>query len=50
MDYFWTPKLDQLLALVNDDPRFKPNFDKIHPKVPEFMCKVVKVYVANSKK
>jgi DNA-binding transcriptional MerR regulator len=33
MDYFWTPKLDQLLPLVNgynDDPRFKANFDKMH--------------------
>ena len=53
MDYFWTPKLDQLLALANgynDDPRFKANFDKIHPKLAEFMREAVKVYVANQKK
>jgi len=53
MDYFWTPKLDQLLALVNgynDDPRFKANFDKMHPQLAEFMREAVKIYVANSKK
>jgi hypothetical protein len=35
MDYFWTPTLDQLLALANgynDDPRFKANFDKLETK------------------
>ncbi len=53
MDYFWTPKLDQLLPLVNgynDDPRFKVNFDKIHPGLAEFFREAVKVYVANHKK
>ena len=53
MDYFWTPKLDQLLALANgynDDPRFKANFDKMHPQLAEFMREAVKVYVANHKK
>lgn len=53
MDYFWTPKPDQLLDLVNgynDDPRFKATFDKIHPKLAEFMREAVKVYVANRKK
>jgi len=53
MDYFWTPKLDQLLALANgynDEPRFKANFDKMHPQLAEFMRDAVKVYVANSKK
>jgi len=53
MDYFWTPKLEQLLALANgynDDPRFKENFDKMHPQLAEFMREAVKVYVANSKK
>jgi DNA-binding transcriptional MerR regulator len=52
MDYFWTPKLDQLLALVNgynDDPRFKANFDKMHPQLAEFFREAVKVYVANHK-
>ena len=53
MDYFWTPKLDQLLALVNgynDDPRFKANVDKMHPQLAEFMREAVKIYVANQKK
>ena len=53
MDYFWTPKLDQLLDLVNgynDDPRFKANFDKIHPQLAEFMREAVNAYVANQKK
>jgi MerR family transcriptional regulator, thiopeptide resistance regulator len=53
MDYFWTPNLDQLLGLAemyNDDPRFKANFDKIDPRLAEFMREAVKVYVANQKK
>ncbi|HSL45446.1 MAG TPA: MerR family transcriptional regulator, partial [Anaerolineales bacterium] len=40
MDYFWTPNLDQLLALAKgyyDDPRFKANFDKMHPQLAGFM-------------
>lgn len=53
MDYFWTPKLDQLLDLANgynDDPRFKANFDRMHPQLAEFMREAVKIYVANNKK
>ena len=53
MEYFWTPKLDQLLELANgynDDPRFKANFDKMHPQLAEFMREAVNVYVANLKK
>jgi len=53
MDYFWTPNLDQLLAIANgynDDPRFKANFDKMHPQLAGFMGEAVKVYVANQKK
>jgi len=53
MDYFWTPGLDQLLGLAdlyNDDPRFKANYDKVHPDLAEFMREAVKVYVANQKK
>ena len=52
MDYFWTPNLDQLLGLANgynDDPRFKANFDKMHPQLAEFMREAVKVYVAKRK-
>ena len=40
MDYFWTPALDQLTGLADhysQDPRFKANFDKMHPGLAEFM-------------
>lgn len=53
MDYFWTPTLDQLLELADNyvnDPRFKANFDKMNPKLSEFMREAVKVYVMNQKK
>jgi hypothetical protein len=53
LEYFWTPNLDQLLALANgynDEPRFKANFDKMHPGLAEFMREAVSVYVANQKK
>ncbi len=53
MDYFWTPNLDQLLGLANgynDDPKFKANFDKMHPQLAEFMREAVKVYVEKRKK
>ena len=53
MDYFWTPNLDQLLGLANgynDDPKFKANFDEMHPKLAEFMLEAVKVYVEGRKK
>ena len=53
MDYFWTPDLDQLLALATgyvEDPRFRDNFDKIHPQLAEFMRDAVKIYVENRKK
>ena len=52
LDYFWTPKLDQLLDLANgynDDPRFKANFDKMHPRLAEFMREAVKTYVEGKK-
>ena len=52
MDYFWTPNLEQLLGLANgynDDPRFKANFDKMHPQLAEFMREAVKVYVGSRK-
>jgi DNA-binding transcriptional MerR regulator len=53
MDYFWTPNLDQLLGLANlynDDPRFKANFDKVHPDLATFMRSAVSVYIENRKK
>jgi DNA-binding transcriptional MerR regulator len=48
MDYFWTPNLEQLLGLATgykDDPKFRANFDKMHPQLAEFMLEAVKVYV-----
>jgi DNA-binding transcriptional MerR regulator len=53
MDYFWTADLDQLNALATgyvEDPRFKANFDKMHPQLAEFMRDAVKIYVENRKK
>jgi MerR family transcriptional regulator, thiopeptide resistance regulator len=53
LEYFWTPNLDQLLALAkgyNDDPGFKANFDKMHPRLAEFMREAVTIYVENQKK
>jgi len=52
MDYFWTPSLDQLNGLAelyNANPHFKTNFDKIDPRLAEFMRKAVDVYVKSKK-
>ena len=52
MDYFWTPNIEQLVGLTelyNSDPRFKANFDKIDPRLAEFMREAVEVYVKNKK-
>ena len=52
LDYFWTPRLEQLLALANgynDDPSFKANFDKLDPQLAEFFREAVRYYV-NAKK
>jgi MerR family transcriptional regulator, thiopeptide resistance regulator len=52
MDYFWTPNLDQLVGLAegyNKDVRFKANFDKIDPRLAEFILEAVKVYVKSKK-
>jgi DNA-binding transcriptional MerR regulator len=53
MTYFWTPNDAQLLGLADlyiQDPRFKANFDKIDPKLADFMRQAVKVYVDARKK
>ncbi len=52
MDYFWTPNPEQLIGLTdlyNTDPRFKANFDKIDPRLAEFMSEAVKIYVKGMK-
>jgi DNA-binding transcriptional MerR regulator len=53
MSYFWTPNLDQLVGLselYNQDPRFKANFDQMHPQLAEFMRQAVAIYVENNRK
>lgn len=53
MQYFWSPDDDQLLGLAdlyNDDPRFKANYEGVHPGLAEFMRAAVKVYVRDRKK
>jgi MerR family transcriptional regulator, thiopeptide resistance regulator len=53
MDYFWTPNLEQLIGLAegySNDPRFKANFDKMDPKLAEFVRKAVKIYVDRKRK
>lgn len=53
MEYFWVPNDEQLLGLANhynDDPRFKANFDKVHPDLAAFMRSAVSIYVENRKK
>ncbi len=47
--YFWEPDDEQLLGLgelYNQDPRFKANFDKIDPRLADFMRSAIKIYVA----
>lgn len=53
IEYFWTPSDEQLLGLAdgyNADPRFKANFDQIHPQLAAFIREAVKVYVSQRKK
>jgi len=53
MDYFWTPNLDQLLGLASmygEDPKFKANFDNMHPKLAVFMREAVTVYAGERMK
>ncbi len=53
MDNFWTPAPDQLVALADNyslDARFKANFDKIDPRLAEFMGQAVRIYVDRLKK
>ena len=53
IEYFWTPKDAQLIGLAanySDDPRFKERFDKIDPRLAQFILDAVKVYVEKLKK
>jgi len=51
MDYFWTPNEAQLLGLAegdNTDPRFKANFDRMHPELAAFVLAAVKVHLGTA--
>jgi MerR family transcriptional regulator, thiopeptide resistance regulator len=53
MEYFWSPNDDQLIGLAemyHEEPRFKANFDRMHPEMSMFMREAVKIYVENRKK
>ncbi len=53
MDYFWTPDLEQLVALAehySQEPRFKANFEKMQPGLAEFMGAAVREYVKKQQK
>jgi DNA-binding transcriptional MerR regulator len=53
IEYFWNPNDEQLLGLANgynDDPRFKANFDRIHPDLAAFMRSAVGIYVDRRKR
>jgi hypothetical protein len=49
LEHFWTPGLAQLNGLARiyvDDPRFRANFDRLHPQLAAFMVEAVQHYVA----
>lgn len=53
MDYFWTPNDEQLVGLAGgyvDDPRFRANFDRVDPRLAEFVRDAVTIYVQNRKR
>jgi MerR family transcriptional regulator, thiopeptide resistance regulator len=52
IETFWTPSLDQLLALASmygEEPRFKANFDQMHPDLADFMRQAVQMYMEQQK-
>ena len=52
IEYFWVPDDEQLLGLAElyiADARFRANFDRIDPRLAEFMRAAVKVYVEKRK-
>jgi MerR family transcriptional regulator, thiopeptide resistance regulator len=51
--HFWSPSEEQLLGLAelyNDDLRFRSSYERVAPKLAEFMRDAVKVYAANRQK
>ena len=52
MAYFWVPNEEQLIGLTDlyyEDPRFRANFDKVHPDLTSFMREAVKIYMEKKK-
>ena len=52
MQHFWNPNDAQLMSLANgynEDPRFRANFDKMHPELAGFLREAVKGYVGDRK-
>jgi DNA-binding transcriptional MerR regulator len=53
IEYFWIPNDEQLAGLAdlyNEDPRFKANFDKVDPRLAEFLREAIRIYVEKRKK
>jgi len=53
MNYFWSPNEEQMLGLAdlyNEDPRFKANYDKIDPRLADFVREAIRFYVKNKQK
>ncbi len=53
IDYFWTPTLEQLVGLTDlyiSDSRFKEKFDKVDPRLAQFIRDAVGVYVKRKTK
>ena len=52
IEYFWMPNDEQLVGLAhlyNEDPRFKANYDKIHPDLAAFILETAEIYVSRRK-
>jgi DNA-binding transcriptional MerR regulator len=52
IEYFWIPNDEQLVGLAElytADSRFRASFDKVDPRLAEFMRVAVKIYVENRK-
>lgn len=53
IQHFWNPNEAQLMSLANgynEDPRFRANFDKMHPELAGFLGEAVKGYVGKREK
>ena len=51
IEFFWSPNEEQMIGLAegyNSDPRFKERFDKIDPRLAQFVLEAVQIYVNNA--